>query len=93
MDLEKNFGYEPKHILDDYLVSRNIAKYGLKVQSFYHLIPQDGMANYWFNHEFCVSEEDKINLLKMWIDKIEKSSYREENNIGEELWQWMKGTL
>ncbi|MFM7858270.1 MAG: hypothetical protein ACKO96_41730, partial [Flammeovirgaceae bacterium] len=41
MDLEKNFGYESKHILDDYLVSRNIAKYGIKVETFHQLIPKD----------------------------------------------------
>jgi len=93
MDLEKNFGYEPKHILDDYLVSRNIAKYGIKVETFHQLVPQDGMNNYWFNHQFCVTEEDKINLLTMWIDKIENGSYRVEQGIDEQLWEWMKGTL
>ena len=93
MDLEKNFGYEPKHILDDYLVSRNISKYGLKVETFHQLIPQDGMNNYWFNHQFCVTEEDKINLLSMWIDRIEKGSYREEQKIDEQLWGWKRGLL
>jgi hypothetical protein len=93
MDLEKNFGYEPHHILDDYLVSRNIAKYGLKVESFHKLIPADGKMNYWFNHEFCVSDDDKVRLLEMWVDKIEKGSYREENQIDEQLWEWMKGQL
>ena len=49
--------------------------------------------NYWFNHDFCITEDDKINLLKMWIDKIEKGSYREENKIEEELWRWKRGLV
>lgn len=93
MDLEKNFGYKPKHILDDYLVSRNIAKYGIKVETFHQLVPKDGMNNYWFRHDFCITEEDKINLLSMWIDKIENGSYREEQKIEEQLWAWKKGLL
>lgn len=93
MDLEKNFGYEPKHILDDYLVSRNIAKYGIKVETFHQLVPKDGMNNYWFRHDFCITEEDKINLLTMWIDKIENGSYRQEQGIDEQLWGWKRGLL
>lgn len=93
MDLEKNFGYKPQHILDDYLVSRNIAKYGLKVETLYKLVPKDSKMNYWFNHDFCISEEDKINLLKMWIDKIENGSYRDEQKIDEQLWGWKRGLV
>lgn len=81
MDLEKNFGYTSKHILDDYLVSRNIAKYGLKVETFYHLMAKDSTTNYWFAHQFCVNEEDKISLLNIWKDKIENGSYRQEKKI------------
>jgi hypothetical protein len=74
-------------------VSRNIAKYGLKVESFHKLIPADGKMNYWFNHEFCVSDDDKVKLLEMWVNKIEKGSYKEEQQIEEQLWEWMKGQL
>lgn len=95
MDLEKNFGYTPQHILDDYLVSRNIAKYGLKVETFHQLIPGDSPndMSYWFNHYFCIDEDDKINLLTMWKEKIEKGSFREENKIEETLWAWKRGML
>jgi hypothetical protein len=29
----------------------------------------------------------------MWIDKIENGSYRVEQGIDEQLWEWMKGQL
>lgn len=83
MDLEKNFGYKPNHILDDYLVSRNIAKYGIKVESFSHLNPRDDNreVSYWFNHYFCISEEDKVNLLTKCSNRIKTDSFRKETGI------------
>ena len=95
MDLEKNFGYDPKHILDDYLVSRNIAKYGLKVNTFHQLVPKDGPStlNYWINHTFCVEESKKLELIKMWINEIENGKFSRLNNDDEQIWEFKKGVL
>jgi hypothetical protein len=40
-----------------------------------------------------VSDDDKVRLLEMWVNKIEKGSYKEEQQIEEQLWEWMKGQL
>jgi len=79
---EINFGYFPEHILDDYLVSRNIAKYGLKVKT----VLNDMFASYpkdkyplFFIHEYCISQEEKIEYLKYW-DNIIKNELHSINN-------------
>jgi hypothetical protein len=72
--VEKNFGYKPEHILDDYLVSRNIAKYGLKVNRI-----KDDLFKNWkniasstfFTHFYCISEEQKIKHLRDRHNRIQ----------------------
>lgn len=76
--LEKNFGYEPEHILDDYLVSRNISKYGLNVKTI-SFDMFDDHPNITFSpflmHEFCISLEQKIKFLTNIHNKIQIDSY------------------
>jgi len=55
---------DPKHLIDDYVVSRNIARYGLK-----HMLITELMASYQgapvpFYHEYRVSGEKKVILLQ-----------------------------
>lgn len=75
---EINFGYSQEHILDDYLVSRNIAKYGLKVKTVLHDMfasyPKDGHPLF-FIHEYCISQEEKIEYLKNWDNIIKNQIY------------------
>lgn len=81
---EKNFGYEKEHILTDYLVSRNIAKYGLKVKTVLH----DMFASYpangyplFFIHEYSVSQEIKIKFLRKWDDIIKNELHLIDMNL------------
>jgi hypothetical protein len=80
MDAEVNFGYEPRHVLDDYLVSLNIAKYGLKHKTInYDILPEynETKYSYFVNHEFCISEESKLIQIKKWIKQFNTSVKRE----------------
>jgi hypothetical protein len=95
MDLEKNFGYTSSHILDDYIVSRNIAKYGLKVETFCDMIPKDTMGeiNYWFTHNFCISEEEKLSSLKNADNYIKNAKFeaqlkKQKQENTEKFWSW-----
>jgi hypothetical protein len=72
---EKNFGYSTAHILDDYLVSRNIAKYGIKVKTIENDIFDDH-PNFKINfpllvHQYGIDREKKINLLKKSHTRIQ----------------------
>jgi hypothetical protein len=84
MNLEKNFGYSPEHILDDYLVSRNIAKYGLKVKTVkYDMFNTHSNITFspFFIHEFCIPEQRKIKLLKDSHNRIQTDSYLNYINL------------
>lgn len=83
---EINFGYTPEHILDDYLVSRNIAKYGLKIKTviydMFASYPKDGYPLF-FIHKYAISYDEKIKYLKYWDNyiKSEKYSINYESNF------------
>lgn len=76
---ETNFGYNPDHILDDYLVSRNIAKYGIKVKTvlndmFWSYAPNKHPL--FFIHEYSISLEEKIRYLSDWDIDIKQDNRR-----------------
>ena len=81
---EKNFGYKPEHILTDYLVSRNIAKYGLKVKTVIHNMfssyPQDGYPLF-FIHQYCISQKEKIEYLSHWDNTIKNQIHSVDNKL------------
>jgi len=56
------------HLLDDYILSRNIAKYGLKFttcKEIFQRVDKDNPGNMnYFRHEYLMSEVDKVNVLK-----------------------------
>ena len=81
LHMELNFGYTAEHILDDYLVTRNIAKYGLKVKS----VTKDLFTLYkgekepgFFHHLFCVSEKEKISSLKKFSHDVTNHNFSED---------------
>lgn len=63
--IELNTVIKPSHLIDDYVVSRNIAKYGLKFKSFQQLLGEIGQkeASYAY-HQYLFTEEDKLKQLK-----------------------------
>ena len=81
---EINFGYSSEHILDDYLVSRNIAKYGLKVKTVLHDMfssyPNDGYPLF-FIHQYSISQQEKIEYLKNWDNIIKNEIHSVDNKL------------
>ncbi|OGM05620.1 hypothetical protein A2125_00390 [Candidatus Woesebacteria bacterium GWB1_43_5] len=68
---ESNIKIAPDHLIDDYTLSRNIAKYGLKFESFVNLITslgQPGIEYFW--HMYSIPTEEKViqmkEVLKRW---------------------------
>jgi len=82
IQIEKNFGIDREHIVDDYLVSRNIAKYGLKVKTLKRdIYPALGLSPS-LNHLFLDSIENKQRFLKNVVDvwkKLDGGFYAEEH--------------
>jgi len=57
------------HLIDDYAVSRNIARFGLKFKTFDSLLEETGQqgCNYFF-HTYTVPADEKVKLIKSTID-------------------------
>jgi len=67
---ERAHGVEAKHLVSDYILSRNIARYGLKVQTLMALLKRLGRENdaYCF-HQYTISQQEKISQLAEVIAK------------------------
>ena len=62
---EQRAGIEPAHLIDDFVMSRNIARYGLKRKTFQNLLKELGReADEYFFHKYTLSLEEKIFHLK-----------------------------
>jgi hypothetical protein len=64
--------FDPSHLIDDYTLSRNIAKYGLKFAPLRKFMEQFGLpggGNYFY-HNYLAPREGKIvefkNVLRRW---------------------------
>jgi hypothetical protein len=71
------------HLIDDYTLSRNIAKFGLKFKEFRTLckeLGQDGANYFW--HEYLIPIDQKVEAIKKVIHEWENEKYvnKEENN-------------
>jgi len=70
---ERNAGvFDPSHLIDDYTLSRNIAKYGLKFMTVRALLEKIGFqgGGPFFWHQYLAPAEVKVqemkNVLKRW---------------------------
>ena len=58
------------HLIDDYVLSRNIAKYGLHVKTLMQLQLELGDNGNYLWHQYTITIEDKISqmreILKGW---------------------------
>lgn len=66
-------GITPSHLIDDYILSRNIAKYGLKFTTCHQIFDRvdsknAGNLNYFW-HEHLLSEEQKVRKLQATLRK------------------------
>ncbi len=66
---EANCGIDRSHLIDDYILSRNIARYGLKFTTCKELLKQLGREkDDFFRHEYMVPTADKVPLLAQQIE-------------------------
>jgi hypothetical protein len=66
--LEKNGEITPAHLIDDYTISRNIAKYGLKFTSFVAMLEKYNKPGEFLFHEYLYTTKEKIANLHKVLD-------------------------
>jgi hypothetical protein len=70
LNLECRIGIAAEHLVDDYVLSRNVAKYGLKYQTFLDLqreVENSDLQYFW--HMYTISPEQKLEELKEMIKR------------------------
>ena len=66
---ERRVGITPEHLLDDYVLSRNIARFGLKFTTVKRVQEQTGCVGEFFRHDYLLTEDEKVEVLtKTLID-------------------------
>jgi hypothetical protein len=63
----------PDHLIDDYTLSRNIAKYGLKAVTFTKLLEENGNPGTFMWHQYQISIKEKVDNIKKVIEEWNKS--------------------
>lgn len=67
---EKNLGMEASHLIDDYVTSRNIAKYGLKYKNVITLLEEVKLSDSeFFLHGYAMSEPAKVIMLQQTLER------------------------
>lgn len=62
---EFRVGIKPDHLIDDFILSRNIARFGLKHQTFRDLVGKIGLSDSAFLwHEYTMTETEKLTQMK-----------------------------
>lgn len=62
--------FDRTHLIDDFVLSRNVARYGLKYIHSKDLLEKIGLPNaQFFHHEYLVSTEQKVENLKKVIEQ------------------------
>lgn len=72
---ERAAGCAPAHFCDEYVTSRNIAKYGLKFLSLRQLQGKIGVPGEYFWHAYAVPEAQKIMEMRLVIEKLGLESW------------------
>jgi hypothetical protein len=69
--MERNADIKPEHLIDDFILSRNIARFGLKAISFRRIVAELGQldsAYLW--HQYLMTKEQKLlgmeAVLNVW---------------------------
>lgn len=67
--LEKSLGHKPGYGIDDYVISRNIAKYGLKYKTFLDILNDLNRPNAeFFFHDHLVKTDKKLEQIRRKIE-------------------------
>lgn len=64
-----DIGLKPEHLIDDYLTSRNVAKYGLKFETVNNIVAKYKLPEYFLYHNYTMSKEEKTLFIKNLVDK------------------------
>lgn len=59
---ERNFGLKREHLIDDYILSRNIARFGLKFKNVRDILAQLGIGGVLW-HNYMATEEEKLWMM------------------------------
>jgi len=62
--LERNAGIDAAHLIDDYVLSRNIARYGLKFRTVADLMKESSDSGNYFWHTHRMTLEKKIEEIR-----------------------------
>jgi hypothetical protein len=62
---------KPEHLCDDYALSRNIARFGLKFTSLTMLWAQYGLRPDFFFHEYLITTEEKVAKAQATLERWE----------------------
>lgn len=66
---EESLGHKSGYGIDDYVISRNVARYGLKFETFQQLLRRINRPDdEFFFHNHLVSETEKLDLIKKTIE-------------------------
>lgn len=72
---EQSRGITKEHLIDDYTLSRNIAKFGLKFKTHLDLLRSiNRTADEYFWHAYTISEEEKVKQMKEVLKRWEIST-------------------
>jgi len=73
INVERRVGITAEHLIDDYVLSRNLAKYGLKYQTFLalqrELEPSPDFHYFW--HQYTIPPQQKLAELREMIKRWE----------------------
>jgi hypothetical protein len=66
---ERHSGIRAEHLIDDYTLSRNIARFGLKFTTLIEVWKNIGLQSpNFFHHQYTIPVEDKINQIRKTIE-------------------------
>lgn len=67
---ERNHGITREHLIDDYALSRNIAKYGLKFRSYIDILESLNITHdEYFWHQYTIPVEEKVKGMKETLSR------------------------
>lgn len=65
-----------EHLIDDYMLSRNIARFGLKFKRVDKIIEERGGGNYFW-HQYTINIKEKVELMKNILATWEITDYKD----------------
>jgi hypothetical protein len=87
---ERKSGITRDHLIDDYVLSRNIARFGLKVKTMLQIQTEDGDRGLYAFHRHTVTMADKIRETRDGIKVMEIGNVDEYRQIkGRKLSEWL----